>query len=146
MGVSGEDERLRLRRADRRSVCSEELKIGQEAIRRRDTRTATCTACAGHVVPVDEGQPGASALREYDRRHHRREDHARRALGGAGVLRSRVIDEPSSTKVWRHGAEGEVRASTRLAKHLTGSRVRLLHDRRITGHGNIDHLAIGPEA
>jgi Nuclease-related domain len=33
-----------------------------------------------------------------------------------------------------------------LEKHLTGTIVRLLHDRRVPGHGNpnIDHLAIGP--
>ena len=146
MGLSGEGKRLRLRRADRCSVCSDQLDIGAEAIWHRDTRTVTCTACAGKVGQLFEGQPGASALREYNRRHQRREDHARQALGGPGVLLSRVIDEPSSTKVWRQGADGELRAGMRLAKHLTGSGVRLLHDRRITGHGhaNIDHLAIGP--
>jgi hypothetical protein len=57
-----------------------------------------------------------------------------------------MIDEPTSTKVWRQGAHGEVRSAARLAKHLDGTDVRLLHDRRIPDHGqaNVDHLTIGP--
>ncbi|MBV9472028.1 MAG: NERD domain-containing protein [Solirubrobacterales bacterium] len=56
-----------------------------------------------------------------------------------------MIDEPSSTKVWKQGGEGEVRTASRLEKHVAGTGVRLLHDRRIPGHGkaNIDHVAIG---
>jgi len=44
------------------------------------------------------------------------------------------------------GGTGEVRAGTRLAKHLEGYDVKLLHDRRISrrGNANIDHIAIGP--
>jgi hypothetical protein len=92
------------------------------------------------------GQPGASALREYERRHKRREQHAREKLGGLGVFLARVIDEPSSTKVWKQGGQGEVRTAERLEKHLSGIGIRLLHDRQIPGHGhaNIDHLAVGP--
>jgi hypothetical protein len=57
-----------------------------------------------------------------------------------------VIEEPSSTKAWKQGGQGEVRTASRLEKHLAGTGVRLLHDRRIPGHGNanIDHLTIGP--
>lgn len=85
-------------------------------------------------------------MREYNRRHQAREDHATQALGGLGAILSRVTDEPASTKVWRQGANGEVWTAQRLARHLAGKNVRLLHDRRIPGHGqaNIDHLAIGP--
>lgn len=93
-----------------------------------------------------EGQPGASALREYDRRHATQERHARETLGGLGVLLSRLIDEPAITRVWGQGGRGEVRTGERLSKHLRGHLVRLLHDRRVPGHGraNIDHMAIGP--
>jgi hypothetical protein len=54
--------------------------------------------------------------------------------------------EPRSTKNWKQGADGEMRGGQRLAELLDGSDVRLLHDRRIPGHGraNIDHIAIGP--
>lgn len=37
-----------------------------------------------------------------------REDHAREKLAGLGVLLARVIDQPTSAKVWRQGANGEV--------------------------------------
>jgi hypothetical protein len=118
--------------------------VGDEAIWGRASRTLTCIGCDLADVPVVEGQPGASALREYERRHLAREHHAREKLGGLGVLLAKVIDEPRSTKVWKQGGRGEVRTGERLAKHLDGHGVRLLHDRRIPGHGNIDHLAVGP--
>lgn len=146
MAEGRQGKRLRLRRADCCQVCSVELPIGQEAIWHRDTRTVTCLVCAAGTARALEGEPGSSALREYQRRHQRREDYAREVLGGFGVLLSRVIDEPSSTKVWRQGAAGETRTAARLAKHLANSGVRLLHDRRIPAHGraNIDHVAVGP--
>jgi hypothetical protein len=95
---------------------------------------------------LSEGQAGASALREYERRHAKREDHARQTLGGFGVLLARVIDEPQSTKAWQQGGNAEVRAGDRLTKLLKDRGVRLLHDRRVPRHGgaNIDHIAIGP--
>ena len=64
----------------------------------------------------------------------------------SAFILARVIDEPSSTKVWRQGAQREVRSAERLSKHLAGTGVLLLHDRRVPGHGqaNIDHLATDP--
>jgi hypothetical protein len=57
-----------------------------------------------------------------------------------------LIEEPQSTKSWAQGAHGERRTAARLEKHLAGHPVKLLHDRRIHGHGkaNLDHLAVGP--
>jgi nuclease-like protein len=126
-------------------VCDCELAAGREAVWHRDLRKVTCLACSPAKAPA-VSQPGASALREYERRHERREQHARETLGGLGVVLARVIDEPSSTKVWKQGGEGEARTASRLEKHLAETGVRLLHDRRIPGHGNanIDHVAIGP--
>lgn len=127
-------------------VCQRALAVGEEAIWHRDLRQVSCVGCPVDTGAVAEGTAGASALREYERRHRHREDHAREKLGGLGVVLPCVIDEPTSTKVWRQGGDGEVRSGARLAKHLDGTPVRLLHDRRIPGHGqaNIDHLAIGP--
>ena len=97
----------------------------------------------------DEPQPGtagASARRQYDRRRQKREDRARERLGRLGVALARLIDEPQSTRAWRKGAKGEEFVGRRLEKHLAGTTVKLLHDRRVPGHGraNIDHIAIGP--
>jgi hypothetical protein len=146
MEAPGRSKRLRLRRADRCLACDRELAAGDEAIWHRDVRRVTCVGCYVADTDVVEGPAGGSALRQYDRRHRRREQHARERLGGLGALLARVIDEPMSTRVWRQGADGEVRSAAHLAKHLDGTTVRLLHDRRIPGHGqaNIDHLAVGP--
>ncbi|MGI8558208.1 MAG: nuclease-related domain-containing protein [Solirubrobacteraceae bacterium] len=58
---------------------------------------------------------------------------------------ARLIDEPASTRAWQQGARGEMRTAERLAKHLKDRGVRVLHDRRVPGHGraNIDHIAVG---
>ena len=98
-------------------------------------------------MPVDPGQPGASALREYERRRDARDRHAREKLGAVGGLAAKVIDEPASTRAWQQGGNGEVPVGARLEKLLAGTGVRLLHDRRVPGHGhaNIDHIAIGPD-
>lgn len=106
----------------------------------------TCVDCWCPTGGAAKGQAGRSALREYERRHHTREEYARRQLGGFGVFLSKVIDEPRTTRAWLQGGEGEVKAGRRLEKHLAGGDVRLLHDRRVPGHAkaNIDHIAIGP--
>jgi Nuclease-related domain len=127
-------------------VCGCDLAVGDEAMWDRASRTLTCVGCDLAEAPVVEGEAGASALREYDRLHLAREQHAREKLGGLGVLLAKVIDEPQRTKAWQQGGRGEVRTGERLSKHLDGHGVRLLHDRRVPGHGsaNIDHLAVGP--
>jgi Nuclease-related domain len=137
---------LCLRQPDRCAVCGHELVAGDEAIWDLVSRTVTCLGCDRGEAPVVEGRAGASALREYERRRQVREQHARERLGGLGVLLARVIDERQPTKAWQQGGNGEVRAGARLAKHLDGHEVKLLHDRQIPGHGNanIDHIAIGP--
>lgn len=147
---------LHLRRGDRCRRCAADLPAGIEAWGDPASRTVTCLACmsahaasvstTGILEPIDSGQAGASALREYQRRHDVREEHARAKLGSLGVVLAKAIGEPPSTRVWQQGGNGEVRVAERLEKHLDGTGVRLLHDRRVPGHGqaNIDHLAVGP--
>jgi hypothetical protein len=156
MSATSAKKQLRLRRADRCAVCGRDLAVGERASWDPEARTVTCLACALPTAPapavavpdvaVLEGTPGASAQREFQRRHDRREQHAREKLGRLGVVVARVIDEPQSTTSWQQGARGEQLSATRLAKHLDGHPVKLLHDRRIPGGGqaNIDHLAVGP--
>src|SRR5579875_2999378 len=100
----------------------------------------------GAAEPVDPGSPGASALREYARRRDARNQHARAKLGAVGGLLAKLIDEPPRTRAWQQGGTGEVRVGARLEKLLAGTGVRLLHDRRVPGHGlaNLDHIAVGP--
>lgn len=147
IATSSSPKRLRIRYPGECVVCECELAVGEEASWDRGSRTLTCLTCSCVPPPaMTVGEAGASAQREYERRHAKREQYARERLGGFGVLLARVIDEPQSTRVWRQGARGEVRTAERLAKHLEGSDVRLLHDRRVPRHGNanIDHIAVGP--
>jgi hypothetical protein len=127
-------------------MCGRELAVGEDALWEPSSRTVTCLGCGGHENAVVVGEAGASALREYQRRRRRREQHARQKLGRLGALFTRVTAEPQSTSVWRQGGDGEVQVAARLAELLADHHVGLLHDRRVPRHGrtNIDHLAIGP--
>jgi hypothetical protein len=71
--LSGSSKQLRLRWSDRCAVCARELAVGSEAFWYPSSRTVTCLGCSAEEQPVLEGHAGASALREYDRRHQRRE-------------------------------------------------------------------------
>jgi hypothetical protein len=146
MGPAAGSKSLRLRRPDRCAVCERELAAGDQALWHAASRVVTCVGCTLQSSEVAEGVPGASAQREYDRRHAQREARAREKLGGLGVLLARVTDEPQSTAAWKKGTDGEARAAARLDKLLDGSGVRLLHDRRMPGsrRANIDHVALGP--
>lgn len=114
MDSPGRSKRLRLRRAGRCLVCEHELAVGDEAVWHRDIRQVTCVGCRLDDGAVLEGNAGASALREYERQHQRRENHARKKLGTLGALLARMIAEPTSTKAWRQGANGEVRSAARV--------------------------------
>jgi hypothetical protein len=145
--TSNSPKRLRIRYPGECVVCRCALPAGAEALWDRGARTLTCVSCSSVSPPaVSQGEAGASAEREYERRRADREHNARERLGRLGALLTRVIDEPQSTTAWRQGARGEVRTAERLAKRLEDSDVRLLHDRRVPRHGqaNIDHIAIGP--
>lgn len=94
------------------------------------------------------GGAGASARREYERRHAnahaRAQDRYGRVLGSAVA----AFTEPASTRAWSQGADGE----NATAREFAGRGLDLahgvvvLHDRRIPGRGraNIDHLIVCP--
>jgi Nuclease-related domain len=93
---------------------------------------------------VDPGTPGASARREFERRHARREERIRAAHPKVGGLIHALTDDPQSTTAWDTGALGEEQLGRRL-NELASDSVRLLHDRRIPQtRANIDHLAVAP--
>lgn len=141
--------RITLRRPDRCAVCGHELRAGDAGVWYQATRTVKCMDCSTAIVTdaiVDPGAPGASAMRKYEDLRAARERRARGRLGWLGAFLARITGDPTSTKVWKQGADGEVRLAKRLEKLLKSSGVMLLHDRSIPGHGqaNIDHLAVGP--
>ena len=156
--VVPDEKGMRLRYAGTCRVCSVKLPKGSDAVYERSTKSVRCVSC---VVPiaaaaepaiqteraaedVDSGVPGASARREFERRHARREERVRskhKRLGGAILALS---DDPQSTRAWDTRAVGEERLSARL-NELAGHSLRVLHDRRIPrSTASIDHFAIAP--
>lgn len=144
--------RVVLRREARCIHCGHDLPAGANGWWDPVSRTVTCLDClsaAGSIGPpdpIDAGRAGASALREYHRRHAAREHRGREKLGKVGGLLARLTDEPASIRAWRQGGNGEIRVGARLEKLLAGTGVLLLHDRRVPGSGraNIDHITVGP--
>lgn len=151
---------MRLRYAGTCRLCGAPLEARVEAIYERSSKTVRCVTCVPRDVaapqaeapapatPVaatlDAGTPGASARREFERRHAKRQARTRERHPKLGGLILALSDDPQSTAAWAVGALGEQRLGRRL-NELAGESVRVLHDRRIPGtRANIDHIAITP--
>ncbi|GGB18771.1 hypothetical protein GCM10011492_05790 [Flexivirga endophytica] len=63
------------------------------------------------------------------------------ARGRIARVAAALTAEPQSTMAWDQGAKGEERVGARLDR-LREHGVGILHDRKIPGRGNIDHLAV----
>jgi hypothetical protein len=136
--------------------CQAALAKGDQAFWDVSARTVSCLSCSSGarsvqappapVAPVagDMGTPGASASREHDRRHDKREARVRGAHPRLGGLLLAMSNDPTSTTVWRTGARGE-RLVGELLLSLADRGIASMHDRRIPGSkANIDHIAVGP--
>lgn len=141
--------------------CGAALPAGTTAVWNRTTKTASCLSCAGDersatpesgppaaepphdaVEPVRAGTAGASARREFERRHAKRDASVREAHPHLGGLILALSDDPQSTRAWSSGARGE-EILGRSLDGLAESGIRMLHDRRIPGtRANIDHVAV----
>lgn len=152
-----------LKRSDRCVICAVDLPAGTTAEWDSAARTVTCQAClagpAGPAAavappadlpppveppPIDVGVAGASARKEYDRRHAKRERQIEEkwGTGRLGRIAKALSDDPQTTKAWREGAAGEEIVAKALTERL-GDRAVLLHDRKVPRtNGNIDHVAI----
>lgn len=98
------------------------------------------------AVPLSfvEGDAGASARAEYERRMAKREARVKERFPRAGGLLLKVFEEGQSTKAWVVGAVGEERIGGML-DGLAGPTLRVLHDRRIPRtRANIDHIVVSP--
>jgi hypothetical protein len=163
---------MRLRYAGRCQTCDVELGVGTVAVYDRETKTVTCLACApeepasGSISPIAAesvggsestlpglrpenpevfaGTAGASARREHERRHNKRDARIREAHPLVGGLILALSDDPQSTTAWATGARGEERLGARL-DGLVRHGVHVLHDRRIPRtKANIDHIVVCP--
>ncbi len=96
------------------------------------------------VLEVVDGQGGASAAAEFQRRHDARQERVTVRFPRIGRFLLAVFDDPQSTKAWSVGAEGE-RILSKMLASVAGNSLRVLHDRRIPGtRANIDHLVVTP--
>jgi hypothetical protein len=91
----------------------------------------------------DFGTAGASARREYERRHDKRETRIRTEHPRLGGVILALTEDPRSTQAWAKGARGERLLGEQLDK-LVASGIPILHDRRVPGtKANIDHIGVG---
>lgn len=155
---------MRLRYTGTCAACGTALGIGTTAEWHRPTKTVTCLPCvearrdepgsrepvppalASPIQPLlpDPGEAGASARREYERRHQKRELRIEQKWGRLAPVAKFLRDDPQSTTAWAKGSDGERRLASHLQRALS-DRAILLHDRKVPRtRGNIDHLAIAP--
>jgi hypothetical protein len=93
---------------------------------------------------IYDGEAGASARREGERRRAKREKETLKRHPRLGKLILAVSDEPQAVRSWAKGAVGEESLGAKLTK-LANERLVVLHDRRIPGsRANIDHIAVAP--
>jgi hypothetical protein len=130
---------LRIRYAGNCVSCGAYLPTKAYAYWDAGLRTLSCADCAGGPA-----EPGASAQREYERRHANDERRTRKKHPVIGGLLVAIGGDRQPTAAWRVGAAGEVRIGGMLEK-LSEYGVTVVHDRRIPGSkANIDHIAIAP--
>jgi hypothetical protein len=113
----------------------------------------TCAACRETTAepsatqtmrPVlDRGQPGASVVREYQRRKSNREARTRKAHPRIGGLLLALRSTPQHESAFHLGELGEQAVAASLEQRTAHGPAIILNDRRMPGgRGNIDHLAI----
>jgi hypothetical protein len=96
-------------------------------------------------APLQRGDPGASLVREYDRRKRHREQRTRDAHPRIGGLLLALRSAPQHEPAFHQGALAERAVADSLAMRTDPVRVITLHNRRMpSGRGDIDHLAIAP--
>lgn len=169
-----EVKRMRLRYAGTCVRCGASLSAGTTADYTRASRKVSCVKCPPRQEVCDEaieqgvpplatppseddltagppprldvvdGQGGASARLEYQRRHDTRQVRVRTKYPRIGGLLLSVFDDPQATRAWSVGAEGERMLSEMLAS-VAGESLRVLNDRRLPRTtANIDHLVVCP--
>jgi hypothetical protein len=152
---------IRLRYPGSCCSCGTSLSKGERAEWQSSTGQLTCLRCAGkpqhataapraievgpsgaEPAPEERSQAGASARREFERRHAKRQRQIAARWGRLAPVVNFIADDPQSTTAWARGSEGERRLAAHLERVLS-DRVIFLHDRKAPGaRGNIDHLAV----
>jgi hypothetical protein len=135
-------------------VCGISIAAGGQGWWDAEEKTVTCLPChrlavqgleVSEPAPLERGQAGASARREYERRKTNREASVRNAHPRVGGLLLWLRDAPQHETAFRAGERGEVAVGDSLEQRSSEGPAIILHDRRMPrGQGNIDHIAIAP--
>jgi hypothetical protein len=142
---------LTLRNPDACRVCEASLPAGSQGFWDADSRHVTCLPC--HVAGAasvsttmpDAGVPGASLIREYERRKGKRDARTREAHPHIGGLLLALSDEPQQQAAFRRGAQGEAAVAKTLERRLGDGLAAMLFNRRMPGgRGDIDAVAVAP--
>ena len=147
--MAAADRLIRLRYPATCAACGRELPRGSLARWERTSKQATCDTClptdemaSRSTSEIDRGKAGASAVREWERRHEKRDARIRAEHQHLGGLLLALSSDPQSTTAWATGAVGEQAIGESLDS-LRSEEVAVLHDRRMPGtRANIDHLVI----
>lgn len=143
--------KLKLRRDDACARCGGRVAAGMPAWWDRETRTVTCTDCwdtsatssPPMAAPLELGQPGASLLREHERRKQNRAKRTHAAHPRIGGLLLALGSAPRHESVFAQGAAAERAVASSLAQRTNSGRVTTLHNRQMPGgRGDIDHIAV----
>jgi hypothetical protein len=94
------------------------------------------------LVKPESGEGGASARKQYERLHQKRDEMLDHRYGRfAGVVKF-LSDDPQSARAWAKGSSGEQLLAAALEKRI-GDRAVILNDRKIPrSSANIDHIVI----
>lgn len=148
--------KLTLKHPDLCVGCGNVLSAGTPGWWSADTRTVTCTDCwtpQGADAPIepappaqlDCGQPGASLVREAERRKRNREKRAREAHPHIGGFLLALRGTPQHEVAFTQGAAAERAVAQSLQKRADSHGVVALHNRRMPGGlGDIDHIVVAP--
>ncbi len=138
--------------------CGAQLPAKTRAMWDNELRVVTCLQCSrsqGDAVPQATGpskletapatrlgNPGGSALHEYERRHKRYEERVNQRFGFLAPLVKILVNEPQSTRAWAQGGVGEELLGTAMSKSL-GDDASLLFDCSVPrSRANIDMIAV----
>ncbi len=138
---------MRLRYAGE-CACGSRVDAGDRAGWDRSAKRVVCLTCLGADAPspgLDQpAAPGASLLRQADRREANRQQRIRSSHPRLGGLIVALSQETPSTRAFRYGGHGERVAAASLKKHC-GDQVRFLYNRSLgvgRSDGDIDILAV----
>ncbi len=127
------------------AVCGTTINKGDEVFWVPGTTPTVCPPCTAAEVSagLDTGRAGAAATRIADGGSRK---HAEKLLRAYPMLGQYINDNarpPSYVHSWVRGADGERIVGRKLDIAAEKGHVIVLHDRRVSSGGNIDHIVIG---